>query len=169
MNSDHATSPAYIQTIPDRCRVCYTCVRECPAKAIRIENGQARIVPQHCIACGNCVRVCAKRAKQIVSSIAEVQDLLAGPIPVAACLAPSFPAEFTDCDYRLLIGRLRTVGFHSVHEVSFGADLTAVEYTRLLATTNGHRYISSTVQPLSATSSDTIRNWSRISRRLYLR
>ncbi len=55
----------------------------------------------------------------------------------------AFRPSLLTVDYRLLIGRLRAVGFHSVHEVSFGADLTAVEYTRLLATTNGHRYISS--------------------------
>ncbi len=134
---------AYIHTIPDRCRVCYTCVRECPAKAIRIENGQARIVAERCIACGNCVRVCAKHAKQVVSSIDHVTELLHDSLPVAACLAPSFPAEFVDLDHRLLIGQLKALGFHSVHEVAFGADLTAAEYRRLLATTNGHRYISS--------------------------
>jgi signal transduction histidine kinase len=38
---------------------------------------------------------------------------------------------------------LRKLGFASVHEVSFGADLVAAEYTKLLATCNGHRYISS--------------------------
>ncbi len=134
---------AYIHTIPDRCRVCYTCVRECPAKAIRIENGQARIVGERCIACGNCVRVCAKHAKQVVSSLEEVKALLASTQGVAVCLAPSFPAEFLDVDHRLLVGQLKALGFRSVHEVSFGADLTAAEYRRLLATANGRRYISS--------------------------
>ena len=66
---------AFINTIPERCRVCYTCVRECPAKAIRIENGQAGIVAERCIACGNCVKVCAKHAKQAVSSVASVRAL----------------------------------------------------------------------------------------------
>ena len=31
-------------TVKDRCRVCYTCVRECPVKAIRIVNGQAEVM-----------------------------------------------------------------------------------------------------------------------------
>ena len=36
-------------TVQNRCKVCYTCVRECPAKAIRIFNGQADILPDRCI------------------------------------------------------------------------------------------------------------------------
>jgi signal transduction histidine kinase/iron only hydrogenase large subunit-like protein len=133
---------AYIHTIPDRCRLCYTCVRECPAKAISIESGQARIVAERCIACGNCVRVCAKNAKQIVSSLDTVQNLLDSENRVLACLAPSFPAEFTDRDPRQLVGQLKAIGFHGVHDVSFGADLTAACYRDLLAHSNGHRYIS---------------------------
>ena len=38
--------------------MCYTCVRECPAKAIRIVEGQAEVVAERCIACGNCARIC---------------------------------------------------------------------------------------------------------------
>jgi len=133
---------AYIETIPDRCRLCYTCVRECPAKAIRIDSGQARIVAERCIACGNCVRVCAKRAKQIVSSVDKVKQLLESPVPVAACLAPSFPAEFAEPDASQLVGQLKAIGFTTVHEVSFGADMTARQYRQLFDRTNGHRFIS---------------------------
>ncbi|MCX5684286.1 MAG: 4Fe-4S binding protein, partial [Planctomycetota bacterium] len=38
-----------VTTIRERCRVCYTCVRECPAKAIRITTGQAEVIPERCI------------------------------------------------------------------------------------------------------------------------
>ncbi|MHB8951405.1 MAG: [Fe-Fe] hydrogenase large subunit C-terminal domain-containing protein [Pirellulaceae bacterium] len=134
---------AFINTIPERCRVCYTCVRECPAKAIRIENGQAGIVAERCIACGNCVKVCAKHAKQAVSSIPQVRELLQSSAHVAACIAPSFPAEFTEIDYPHLVGSIRALGFRSVHEVAFGADLVAAAYRKLLANSNGHQYISS--------------------------
>ncbi|MBK7214790.1 MAG: 4Fe-4S binding protein [Bacteroidales bacterium] len=50
-------------TIKEKCRVCYTCVRECPAKAIRIAGGQAEIISERCIACGNCIKVCSQGAK----------------------------------------------------------------------------------------------------------
>src|SRR5664280_3543653 len=81
-----------VETIKERCRVCYTCVRECPAKAIRIADGQAEVLGERCIGCGNCVRVCSQHAKDVFSGIEKVRELLAGPYKVAACLAPSFPA-----------------------------------------------------------------------------
>ena len=42
---------AMITTIKERCRMCYTCVRECPAKAIRVVTGQAEVVAEalHCL------------------------------------------------------------------------------------------------------------------------
>ena len=33
-----------VYTVKDLCRVCYTCVRECPVKAIRLVDGQAEVV-----------------------------------------------------------------------------------------------------------------------------
>jgi iron only hydrogenase large subunit-like protein/nitrogen-specific signal transduction histidine kinase len=137
-----AMGAAYITTIKERCRMCYTCVRECPAKAIRIATGQAEVIAERCIACGNCVRVCSQKAKQAASSIDQVDILLASGKRVAACLAPSFPAEFSETDYRQLVGMIRELGFTWVMEVSFGADLVAREYRKLLSETNGHRYIT---------------------------
>ena len=92
----HKADISLVTTIKEHCRVCYTCVRECPAKAIRISEGQAEVLSERCIGCGNCVRVCSQNAKEVLSSISEVELLLAGKSKVAACLAPSFPAEFAD-------------------------------------------------------------------------
>jgi signal transduction histidine kinase/Pyruvate/2-oxoacid:ferredoxin oxidoreductase delta subunit len=130
-----------VKTIKERCRVCYTCVRECPAKAIRIADGQAEVIAERCIGCGNCVRVCSQHAKDVFSEIEKVRELLAqseirnpkSDIKVAACLAPSFPAEFLQCDHRHVVGMLRGLGFDFVNEVSFGADLVARRYRELLA------------------------------------
>ena len=79
----------FVETIKERCRVCYTCVRECPAKAIRIHDGQAEILGERCINCGNCVRVCSQHAKRVVSTIDDVKRLLASGARVSACVAPS--------------------------------------------------------------------------------
>ena len=73
-----------VSTIPEMCRRCYTCVRECPAKAIKVERGQAAVVEERCIACGNCVKVCAQQAKLIEDSTAHVHELLHGAAPVFA-------------------------------------------------------------------------------------
>ena len=135
---------SYITTVKERCRMCYTCVRECPAKAIRIADGQAEVVAERCIACGNCVQVCSRQAKEVRSSIPQVEELIDSGVSVAACVAPSFAAEFNELDYRQLVGMLRAAGFDLVLEVSFGADLVAREYRHLLTESNGHRYLATT-------------------------
>lgn len=122
-----------VYSIKDRCRVCYTCVRECPVKAIKIVNGQAEIMPERCIACGNCTQVCSQGAKAYNDSTSIVYDMLDSGEEVYALLAPSFIAEFSEFDdYRKLIGMLRKLGFTKVFEVAFGADLVAAEYRKLL-------------------------------------
>lgn len=136
-----------VSTIRERCRVCYTCVRECPAKAIRIAEGQAEVIPERCIGCGNCLRVCSQHAKQVHNSIPAVESLLNPPsgqkrFPVVACLAPSFPAEFADVDYRRVVGVLRALGFDRVCEVAFGADLVADRYQKLLAARDEKHYVA---------------------------
>jgi len=135
---------ALVTTLKERCRVCFACVRECPAKAIRISGRQAEVIPERCIACGNCVRVCSQGAKQAVSSIAQVEALLASGVPVAACVAPSFPAEFPELPAPRLVGAIRALGFSFVQEVAFGADLVARRYRELLEEPNGRRYIGTT-------------------------
>ncbi|MDZ4165846.1 MAG: [Fe-Fe] hydrogenase large subunit C-terminal domain-containing protein [Smithellaceae bacterium] len=148
-----------VSTIKEKCRVCYHCVRECPAKAIRITDGQAEILVERCIGCGNCVRVCSQKAKVVFDTIEALDNLLSaktrlpsGPpddnsplVPkIAACLAPSFPAEFTDLDYTELVGMLRAMGFDLVHEVAFGADLVSLAYCRLLQNGADRKYIATT-------------------------
>jgi len=133
----------FVQTVKNRCRVCFTCVRKCPAKAIRIRDQQAEVIPERCIGCGNCVRVCSQGAKQVVDTTNMVDALLAGERPVAACLAPSFPAEFCkEMDFRVLVGMVRALGFDLVTEVAFGADLVADQTRRLLSENDGKRYIA---------------------------
>jgi nitrogen-specific signal transduction histidine kinase len=61
----------------------------------------------------------------------EVYKLLSSGHKVAACIAPSFPAEFSEIkDYRMLVGMIRRLGFDYVTEVAFGADVVAKEYEK---------------------------------------
>ncbi|MCX7696874.1 MAG: ATP-binding protein [Bacteroidales bacterium] len=129
----HANVHQLVFTVRDRCRVCYTCVRECPAKAIRIINGQAEVVSERCIGCGNCLAVCSQGAKMLVDLTRHVEEMLLDPeVQVAALVAPSFSAEFTDLpNLMLLPSMLRKLGFKYVFEVAFGADLVAEAYRKL--------------------------------------
>ncbi|MBN2708661.1 MAG: 4Fe-4S binding protein [Calditrichaceae bacterium] len=134
-----------ISTIKERCRVCYTCVRDCPAKAIRISGGQAEVITSRCIGCGNCVKVCRQGAKQVINSIGEVKTLLQSGEKVAAIIAPSFPAAFPDTDYRIVAGMVKKLGFNLVCEVAFGADLVAREYRKWMDNAaDGDRIIATT-------------------------
>jgi len=133
----------FIYTVKDRCKVCYTCVRECPAKAIKIINGQAEIIGNRCIACGNCVRVCSRDAKMFSFSIDQVKKHLQSGEKVAAIVAPSIAGEFTDIsDYHNFVGMIKALGFDYVNEVAFGAELVAHKYKELLQAGSDRPFIS---------------------------
>jgi len=132
-----------VYTIKELCRTCYTCVRECPAKAIRIVGGQAEVIDERCIACGNCTKVCSQGAKVFLNTTDRVIKLLEADPKVAAIIAPSFPAEFSDVpDHNVLTGMIKALGFEYVAEVSFGADLVADRYKKLVSEEKNF-YISS--------------------------
>jgi iron only hydrogenase large subunit-like protein/nitrogen-specific signal transduction histidine kinase len=133
-----------IYTLGERCKVCYTCVRDCPAKAIRISNGQAEVINDRCIGCGNCVRVCSQNAKQYYDSQGEVDEILESDATKVAIVAPSFPAEFHDIPPDKLTGMLRKLGFDLVCEVAFGADIVAAKYRQLIKDDPEKRYIATT-------------------------
>lgn len=141
----HAKRNKLVFTVKEKCRVCYTCVRECPVKAIKIMNGQAEVLSERCIGCGNCVNVCSQQAKVFLDLRKEVEMLLQDTsTPTVAILAPSFPAEFTEIsDHQTLVAMIRKLGFSKVMDVAFGADLVATRYRAMLDESNGIHYISS--------------------------
>jgi signal transduction histidine kinase/NAD-dependent dihydropyrimidine dehydrogenase PreA subunit len=120
-----------VSTIPEKCKRCYTCVRECPAKAIKVLSGQATVIAEQCIACGNCVKVCTQKAKRIEDATMLVRHILEGSERTFACLAPSFPVAFPQTSPGKIIAGLRELGFSDVWEVAFGAELISREYTVL--------------------------------------
>ena len=128
-----ATRFEAIQTIEQNCRRCYTCVRDCPAKAIQIVEGQASVVSERCVACGNCTMVCSQHAKTYVSGLELTTNFLVEGGPVVALLAPSFPAEFQEVSAGQVIGALKEAGFRYVIEVAHGADIVSQAYREFLS------------------------------------
>ncbi len=132
---------AIVTTITDRCKRCYSCIRECPAAAIRVIDGQAKVIEERCIVCGHCVKVCSQDAKQILSEIDIAYDLIASNNAIAI-VAPSFAASFPD-NYRKIPSALRKLGFTKVIETAFGADLIANDYMEVINSDSEKTVISS--------------------------
>lgn len=131
-----------VATIGAKCRRCYNCVRSCPAKAIRVQSGQAWVIEERCIGCGNCIRVCAQNAKQVQDDIPAVKELLAKETPVVAILAPSYPAAYAQANAEQVVAAVRALGFTHVMEVGFGAELVARRYAEILRKPVDHPLIS---------------------------
>ncbi len=131
-----------ITAIPDLCKRCYGCIRECPAKAILVVNGQASIVQERCIACGHCVKVCTQGAKQVLSWVSpELQAALQSQKAIAM-VAPSFAASWHS-NYKKVPSALRKLGFYKVIETAFGADLISPLYAKELQDSDVKTIISS--------------------------
>lgn len=138
-----------IRTNKEKCNLSYTCIRVCPAKAIKIEDNHAIILPNRCIGCGNCVTVCAQSAIEYRSSRELLEELLEGDNRVAAICDPSISGEFDDItDYRNFVGMIRALGFEYVVEAAFGADLVAFKYRQLFDDFHGKYYISTKCPPV---------------------
>ncbi|MBN2413701.1 4Fe-4S binding protein [candidate division KSB1 bacterium] len=121
-----------VTTIETKCKRCYSCIRNCPAKAIKVEKGQAMVITERCIACGYCVKVCPQNAKKIRDDIFPTLNLLSSKSRTVAVLAPSFPAAFPDLEPGKILTAIRKLGFSRVYDVAYGADLISKEYRELL-------------------------------------
>ncbi|WKZ68041.1 MAG: [Fe-Fe] hydrogenase large subunit C-terminal domain-containing protein [Melioribacteraceae bacterium] len=131
-----------VSTIGQRCKRCYSCVRECPATAIRVENGQAVVIAERCISCGHCVKVCSQKAKKILSDKERVLFDLIPSHKTIAIFAPSIAASFPEA-YSKIPAALKKIGFEKVCETAFGADLVAKLYKEEFEKVNGKTIISS--------------------------
>ncbi|WP_010663847.1 [Fe-Fe] hydrogenase large subunit C-terminal domain-containing protein [Marinilabilia salmonicolor] len=139
-----------IHVDPEKCNLSLTCIRVCPAKAIRIVEKHAEIMPARCIGCGNCVTMCAQDAIEIREEKQRVRNILDGDTPVAAICDPTISAEFVDIsDYRKFVGMIRALGFSYVMEGAFGVDLVSFRYRELLYNFQGKYYISTNCPPVS--------------------
>ena len=137
------TEPLF-QIYQEDCICCYACVRICPVKAIKVDANTEfpSILPERCIGCGSCFRTCSPAAITYRSSIDETKALLKSGEKIAAICDPTISGEFNDItDYRKFVEMIRQLGFTYVCEVSFGVDLVAEQYKKLLVDFHGKYYI----------------------------
>lgn len=119
------SSPIYTEST--ECQDCYKCIRRCPVKAIRVENGHAKIIPELCVFCGGCVTHCPSHAKHIRDDISRARQLISLKKRVFVSLAPSFISDFPDYTPSQMIASLKKLGFTDVSETAIGADLISAQ------------------------------------------
>lgn len=131
-----------VYTLTNECHDCYKCVRQCPVKAIKIENGHASVLAEKCIACGNCVKACPSNAKRVRSDIDKVKNLVLAQKEIYVSLAPSWVGVF---DYKAekMITILKRLGFKGVSETALGAQEVSIKTAQILNEADKGLFISS--------------------------
>lgn len=122
----------YLDFKQAKCKDCFKCLRECPVKAIKYENHQAKIIESKCILCGRCTIVCPQNAKSVHSERENVMTLLKGNKMVIASVAPSFVGSFDVSDFASMSRALQELGFTFAEETAVGALAVTEEYAKLL-------------------------------------
>lgn len=131
-----------VYTLVNECHDCYKCVRECPVKAIKIENNHASVIPEKCISCGTCVKVCPANAKCVRSDLEKVQNLLISGKDVYVSLAPSWSGVF-EMSPQKMIAVLKRLGFKAVSETALGAQEVSIRTAEMLNEMDKGLWISS--------------------------
>ncbi len=133
-------NPVY--TLINECHDCYKCVRHCPVKAIKIENGHASVIAEKCIACGTCVKACPSNAKRVRSDIDKAKNLILAQKDVYVSLAPSWSGVF---EYKnpKMVAILKKLGFKGVSETALGAQEVSIKTAEILNNAQQGLFISS--------------------------
>lgn len=116
-----------IYTEPTECQDCYKCIRCCPVKSIRVENGHAKIISEMCISCGACVINCPSHAKRVREDYGRISQLMQIKTKVYVSLAPSFVSEFPEYTPGQITQAISKLGFAGVSETALGADLISAQ------------------------------------------
>lgn len=132
-----------VYTEPANCQDCYKCIRECPVKAIRIENNKASIIDERCIYCGHCTQVCPTGAKKIRDGLTRAKLTLTQSPKVILSLAPSYVSEFEGIPSSVLIAAIKRLGFTNVSETALGAEIVSDRTEKFLENAENGVYISS--------------------------
>lgn len=120
-----------VQTREGLCKKCYSCIRGCPVKAIKVQNDQAYVIKENCISCGNCIKLCSQDAKEVEEG-QSIEEIFKSSKTKIAIIAPSFVSYYTDAHPLQVVSALRKLGFDYVYETAYGAELVADTYRNFL-------------------------------------
>lgn len=114
------------------CKNCYKCIRNCPVKAIRVQNQQAQIIEEQCVLCEKCTSVCPQHAKVEHNDIPDVQKEIAAGKKVIASVHPAYLFRYGWNSIHSLEKCLQKIGFWKVFDAAQGAFMMKEKYTQFL-------------------------------------
>lgn len=127
----------------ENCRSCYKCLRDCPVKAIKMENDRAVIINDLCILCDGCINSCPNNVKFVNSYNVQMIKQLMKTKKVILSVAPSFIANFPVKNFEEFKKASLKIGFYDVEETSVGAYYVTKEYKKDLESGKFKNYITS--------------------------
>ncbi|MBP1645013.1 MAG: hypothetical protein H6Q16_588 [Bacteroidetes bacterium] len=131
-----------IYTEKNNCQDCYKCVKNCPVKAIKLEDNSASVIPELCIYCGKCTQVCPANAKKVRDDLPVVKQALKKE-KIIVSLAPSYISEYENIETNKIIAAFKEAGFYGVSETAIGAEKVALETKNWIDKQENGVYISS--------------------------
>ncbi|MDC7234098.1 MAG: 4Fe-4S binding protein, partial [Spirochaetales bacterium] len=132
-----------IYTEITECQDCYKCIRHCPVKSIKVEDGHAKIMEEDCILCGNCYLACPVGAKKIRNDLPRAQKIVREKENVILSLAPSFVGEIPGYTPEQVIHGVKRLGFKGVSETALGAQEVSRHTCQVLGEAEQGIFISS--------------------------
>jgi iron only hydrogenase large subunit-like protein len=105
-----------IHITKDKCIGCVRCMAVCPAKAIRVKDGKARIIDDRCVDCGECLRICPYDAVHSHTTSFAALDAFAYKVAIpSTVIYGQFGNATRPCE---ILSALRRVGFDEVYDPS---------------------------------------------------
>ncbi len=116
-----------LYTEKTKCQDCYKCVKECPVKAVKIEDISASVLYERCVYCGTCVKVCPLGAKKMRDDLSSILFDLESGAKMIVSLAPSYISELNGVSEAQLVAAFKEAGFFGVSETALGAERVAAD------------------------------------------
>lgn len=131
MIGPEAVSAPLIGHTKDSCIECWSCVRVCPVRAIRVVGGRSEVVREKCVACGLCVGECGQGGHVVRDDRPAVRELLRSRRPVVALLAGEFVPALHPMTVSQIERALEVLGFLAVETTLLGEEIVAEAYEKL--------------------------------------